>query len=163
MPLSTPSLIPVPATPWLAIELHFPIAEAASHLDPAIQEVLTALAHHGLSPAGPLVCRHLARPTTHFHLHCGFPVPSGASFPPSGRLVLAALPETQVFRAVYRGGYDGLAGAWGEFMGSLPGLLSAHPMLAPSGPFRESYLTDPSSVPDPAQWETLLDIEVKLR
>ena len=36
MPLSSPSLVSVPATPWLAIELHFPIAEAASHLDPAI-------------------------------------------------------------------------------------------------------------------------------
>ena len=66
-------------------------------------------------------------------------------------MVPAELPAGRVARTIYHGPYEGLGDAWGEFMSWIEAEgLSTGPTLW------ESYLTDPSSVPDPANYQTEL-------
>ena len=160
-PIPPPTLHTVPAVPWLFIRLAFPMAEAAQHMDPAIQEVLQVLSRQSAVPAGPLICRHLARPTTHFDLQLGFPVGEDRPLEEMGRVRLGELPATLLLRTTYSGPYDGLAMAWRVFSAAVPALLVSHPQMEQTGCFRESYLTDPSREPDPARWETVLELELK--
>ena len=100
------------------------------------------------------------RPTTEFHFRLGFPLSAKASVPSTENLHVGILPAGMLARAVHRGPYEGLPAAWGRLHAALPELLAGNPGLVPSGLFRESYLTDPATSPDPATWETLLEIEL---
>ena len=42
-------------------------------------------------------------------------VPVSAPFTPAGRVKPGMLPAAKVVRTVYRGAYEGLGDAWGEF------------------------------------------------
>jgi effector-binding domain-containing protein len=161
MPISPPTLQAEPATPWCFIALRFPMAEAAQHMDLAIQEVLGVLARQQQVPAGPLTCRHLARPTTHFDLQLGFPVAEDLAMQGEGRVEWGTLPATWLLRTTYTGPYEGLAAAWGAFSAAVPAALASHPPMEPTGCFRERYLTDPSLEPDPARWATVLELELR--
>lgn len=55
-------------------------------------------------------------------------------------------------RRIYTGPYEGLQQAWGEFKETLE---VAECGTAPA--FWETYLTDPATTPDPAQWKTELN------
>ena len=155
-----PHLVATADSVWLSLELRIPCDAIARHMDAGIQEVLAHLAAHAAAPAGQLTCRHFMRPTTEFHFRLGFPLSADASVPSTDRLEVCALPACWLAPAVHRGPYEGLPAAWGHLHAALPGLLAGAPERVPTGLFRESYLTDPATSPDPATWETLLEIEL---
>ena len=155
-----PHILATADSVWLSLELRIPCDDISRHMDAGIQEVLAHLAAHGTAPAGPLTCRHFMRPTTEFHFRLGFPLAAGTSVPSTDRLHVGTLPAGTLARAIHRGPYEGLPAAWGRLHAALPGLLAGTPGFIPSGLFRESYLTDPATSPDPATWETLLEIEL---
>lgn len=118
-------------------------------MDPAIQEVLSALGAQGIAPAGPCFSFHFRRPTDTFDFDVGFPVATAPA--PAGRVKPGRLPAARVARTVYHGGYEGLGAAWGEFMS----WVEKQGLKARGCPW-ESYVAGPESGSDPAQWRTEL-------
>jgi effector-binding domain-containing protein len=132
------------------IHLTVPRAEIVSVMGPAIAEVLSALATQGLSPAGPCFSYHTRRPSDTFDFEVGFPVSSPVS--PAGRVKSSKLPAAKVARTIYRGGYEGLGAAWGEFCAWIEA-----EGLNPQDGLWECYISGPESNPDPDKWRTELN------
>lgn len=131
------------------IHLKIPRAEIQQVMGPAIGEVMATIAAQGLAPAGAVFSHHFRMSPETFDFEVGVPV--AAPVQPAGRVVPAKLPATKVARANYRGSYEGLGAAWGEFMQWIEaqGLRQAEDLW-------ESYAVGPESGPDPAKWRTEL-------
>ena len=70
----------------------------------------------------------------------------------TGRVKPGQLPAAKVARAIYRGPYEGLPAAWGEFNQWME--ANGH---AQAGDLWELYSVGPQSTPDPANWLTELN------
>jgi len=79
-------------------------------------------------------------------------VPVAIPISAAGRVKPGELRAATVARTVYRGRYEGLAGAWGEFMDWIA--AEGH---TPSPDLWEIYVAGPESSPDPADWRTELN------
>ena len=66
-------------------------------------------------------------------------------------VVAGVLPAKRVITTIYRGGYEGLGAAWGEFDGKVKAQGTKT-----TGEFWEIYETGPESGPDEAKWATRL-------
>ena len=95
------------------IPLVVPRAEIQAVMGPAISEMYAALAAQGIAPAGPWFTHHRRRPTDTFDFDVCVPVASPVAA--AGRVKPGRLPAARVARTVYRGPYEGLGAAWGEF------------------------------------------------
>jgi effector-binding domain-containing protein len=104
----------------------------------------------GIAPAGPVFSYHLRMDPGFFDFEVGVPV--GQPIAPSGRVLAGRLPAVKVARTTYRGPYERLGAAWGEFDAWI-----AAQGLQKGSTLWECYLTDPSSNPDPATWQTELN------
>jgi len=125
-------------------------AEIGQLMGPAMAEVGSTLAAQEIAPAGPCFSYHLRMPTDSFDFEVGFPVDRPITS--TGRVQMSRLPAARVARSVYRGGYEGLGQAWGEFIAWVDGEgLDAQDRLW------ECYLTGPESGKDPDQWRTELN------
>lgn len=126
-------------------------AEIAKVMGPAMAEVAAVLAAQGIAPAGPCFSYHLTWPAETFDFEVGFPV--AVPVAAAGRVKPGRLPAAQVARSVYRGGYEGLGEAWGEFCAraSAAGLKGA-------GRLWESYAAGPETGAAPAHWRTELNL-----
>lgn len=116
---------------------------------PAVQELMGTLAAQGIAPAGAVFAHHLRMTPETFEFELGVPVTGAVT--PAGRVRPGELPAATVARTVYHGGYEGLPGAWGEFM---EWIATAGHKAAPD--LWESYVTGPHSGPDPSTWRTVL-------
>ena len=132
------------------IHLTTPRAEISNVMGPAISEVISVITAYGIAPAGPCFSYHLRRPSDTFDFEVGFPV--STSINPSGRVKMSRLPAARVARTVYRGGYEGLGAAWGEFLA----WIEAEKLSAQDGLW-ECYTSGPESSPDPGKWCTELN------
>lgn len=148
--LAKPEIVQTTEQLTAVIHLTVPRAEIAKVMDSAIAEVLATLAEQGQAPAGPCFSYHLRRPTEVFDFEVGFPVdrPIAAG----GRVKMSALPAAKVARTLYRGDYEGLGEAWGEFCA----WLESHGYQAQDSLW-ECYTSGPESSPDPSQWRTELN------
>jgi effector-binding domain-containing protein len=79
-------------------------------------------------------------------------VPVGRPVSEAGRVKVSQLPAAKVARTIYRGSYEGLSSAWGEFG---DWITSAGYTAADN--LWECYITGPESGADPAAWETELN------
>ena len=132
------------------IRLTIPRAEIRSVMGPAISEVMAAVSAQGMAPAGPVFSHHLMIDPDTFDFEVGVPV--SAPISDAGRVKPGELPATTVARAIYRGPYEGLASAWGEFGRWIA--AEGH-QLAPD--LWECYVAGPESGPDPGTWRTELN------
>jgi len=132
------------------IHLTVPRAEIGNVMGPAIAEVLDAIAAQGMAPTGPCFSYHHKRPSDTFDFDVGFPV--GKPIAPAGRVKMGKLPAAKVVRTKYRGGYEGLGAAWGEFCA----WIEAEGLEVQENLW-ERYLSGPESSPDPNQWSTELN------
>jgi effector-binding domain-containing protein len=71
---------------------------------------------------------------------------------PSGRVRPGVLKGARVAQVVYRGGYEGLGGAWREFE---EWIRAAGHRMAPD--LRERYVVGPESGSDAGAWRTELN------
>jgi effector-binding domain-containing protein len=76
-------------------------------------------------------------------------VPVLAPVSPVGRVKPGRLPAVRAARTVYRGPYEGLGPAWGEFDAWIA--AQGH---TPAPALWECYVAGPESSPDPAAWRT---------
>ena len=100
----------------------------------------------GLTFAGPPYTRYVDMSRGHFTIETGMPVVEAVG---GGEVLAGELPGGAIARAVHAGPYDTLGAVYSE--------LEAWAVEAgrpPSGAPWESYLTDPTEVPDPADWRT---------
>lgn len=133
-----------------SIHLTIPPSEIQNVMGPGIQEVMEAVAAQGITPTGPWF--------THFFrlddeiMDFEIAVPVAAPVAPAGRVRPGQLPAATVARAVYRGPYEGLVEAWGEFDAWIA--AQGHKV----GPeLWEVYAVGPETSANPADWRTELN------
>jgi len=147
--IDPPQALQVDTVHTAVIRFTIPREEIQTVMGPAFGEVIQVLGSQGIAPSGPLFSYHFRMDPALFDFEVGAPVATPVQA--QGRVVPAELPAGRVARTIYHGPYEGLGDAWGEFMSWIDAEgLSMGPTLW------ESYLTDPSSVPDPDNYQTEL-------
>jgi effector-binding domain-containing protein len=111
---------------------------------------MSTIAAQGITPTGPIFSHHFRMDPAIFDFEIGIPVSKPVS--PAGRVKPGTLPAAMVARTVYRGPYEGLGPAWGEFSEWIKG-----EGLKPAENLWECYLVGPESGPDPSNWCTELN------
>jgi effector-binding domain-containing protein len=145
--------------PQTAVVIHItcPRERIQSEVQPAIKEIMAALAAQKQKPAGPMFMHHLTMSASHFDVEVGFPV--SAPLRASGRVKSSGLPGARVARTIYRGPYEGLHSAWDEFGKRLASDKLVDPaVLAPIKTLWERYLVGPETTSDASQWRTELNL-----
>jgi effector-binding domain-containing protein len=148
--LEKPQIVQTAAQTIARIRLTIPRAEIRNVMGPGYQELTAALAAQGVAPTGPWFTHHLRTDPDVFDFALCLPVAAPVS--PAGRVQPGLLPAATVARTVYRGPYEGLPSAWGEFDAWIAARDHA---TAPD--LWEVYVTGPESGPDPAAWRTELN------
>lgn len=148
--ITKPEILNTSEVPSAAIHLTIPGRDMPKYMDPAIQDIIKALADQGMQPSGPMFSYHYRRPSDTFDFEIGFEV--AKAIKPAGRVMNSKLPAVKVARAVYEGPYEGLALAWGELQ-----TWVREKKLAETGRFWERYLTNPAEVTDPKKYRTELN------
>ena len=148
--LDTPQIAETAVQLAAVIPITIPRAQIRTVMGPGIRELMAAIAAQGIAPTGPWFAHHLKMDPDTFNFEIGVPiaVPVAAA----GRVKPGQLPATRVARTVYRGAYEGLGAAWGEF----------HAWIAdrghtPGTDLWECFLKGPESSPDPTAWRTELN------
>jgi effector-binding domain-containing protein len=131
------------------IHLTVPRPEIQDVMGPAIREVMATIAAQGIAPIGPVFSRHLKIDPEIFDFEVGVPVAKPVAA--AGRVKPSSLPAARVARTVYRGPYEGLGAAWGEF----ERWLAAHGHTAAANLW-EIYAAGPESSSDSKNWRTEL-------
>jgi effector-binding domain-containing protein len=132
------------------IRITVPREEIQSVMGPGLGEVKAAIAAQGIAHAGPWFTHHLRMSSETFDFEICVPVVTRVAA--AGRVMPGRLPAARVARAIYRGPYERLGAAWGEFDAWIA--ASGH---KPGTDLWECYLVGPESSPDPAAWRTELN------
>lgn len=119
-------------------------------MGPAIGEVIASVVAQGIGPAGPVFSHHFRMSLVIFDFEVGVPVTTPVT--PVGRVQPSELPAAKVVRTIYRGPYEGLGGAWGEFSEWLT--ANGH---SKAENLWEFYVVSPESTSDPEKLETELN------
>jgi effector-binding domain-containing protein len=148
--LDTPQITETDVQQTAVIHLTVPRAEIRNVMGPGLQELMTTVNAQGIAPTGAWFTHHLQRPGEMFDFEIG--VPAATPVAATGRVRPGRLPAARVARAVYRGSYEGLGSAWGEFDKWLKS--NGH---KPAPDLWEVYAAGPESNPDPSNWRTELN------
>jgi len=148
--IDTPQIVQTESQLMALLHLTVPRDEIKKAMGPGIGEVMAALAGQGIAPSGPWFTHHLKRPDTSFDFEICVPV--ATRFVPNERVRSGEWPAMNVVRTVYRGGYEGLGAAWGEF----EGWIVTHG-YRPAQDLWERYLVGPESGNDSSKWVTELN------
>lgn len=148
--LDTPQVTQTAPQQTAVIHLTIPRAEIRNVMGPGIGELMATVAAQGIATAGPWFTHHLRMDPNIFDFEIGVPVTAPVAA--AGRVKGGELPATRVARTVYRGPYEGLGAAWGEFDAwiAAEGYKTAPDLW-------ECYVAGPESSPDPASWRTELN------
>jgi effector-binding domain-containing protein len=145
--IETPQIVETAAQEIAFIHLTIPRAEIQNVMGPGLGELMAALAAQGIAPAGPWFAHHLRMDPAVFDFEISVPVT--APVIASGRVKPGRRPAMRVVRTEYRGPYEGLGAAWGEF----DGWIAAQGYRVGADVW-ECYLAGPESSPDPSAWRT---------
>ena len=148
--LDTPQITQSAAQITATIRFKIPRDEIQTVMGPAIGEVIAAVVAQGIEPVGPVFSHHFQMNPGVFDFEVGVPVTKPVT--PVGRVQPSQLPAAKVARTMYRGPYEGLVGAWGEFNEWL--IANGHSTAANLWEF---YVVSPESTSDPAMWQTELN------
>jgi effector-binding domain-containing protein len=132
------------------IRLTIPRDEIRNVMGPGMDELTSAVASQGMTPAGPIFSHHFRMDPDLFDFEIGLPIDAPIS--PVGRVKSGHLPAATVARTIYHGPYEGLGAAWGEFCDWI-----AAEGYTPAPDLWECYITGSESDPDPAAFRTELN------
>ncbi len=152
--IDSPKIIQTNAHQAAIIRLTLPRSEMMKAFGPAVQELMATLADQGVKPVGAVFAHHLRMPPDIFDFELGVEV--AAPVNSAGRVEPGVLPAAKVARTVYHGPYQGLPGAWGEFVDWMK--ANGHEQAED---LWEVYSVGPQSSPDPANWRTELNRPLK--
>ena len=148
--IDQPQIAQTAARATAVIRLTVPRSEIRHVMGPGYRELMAAIAAQGIAATGPWFTHHLRVPGETVDFEIGVPV--AAPVAAAGRVEPGELRAATVARTVYRGPYEGLSGAWGEFMAWIE--TQGH---APASDLWECYVAGPESGPDPTTWHTELN------
>ena len=148
--IDTPRITNSIEKPAAVIRLTIPRHQIQHVMGPAIGEVMAAVAGQGIAPAGPVFSHHFTMQPETFDFEVGIAVQKPIT--PTGRVKAGQFPGARVVRTIYRGPYEGLGAAWGEFCGWIK--ANGH---ATRPDLWECYLAGPESGPDSSKWQTELN------
>jgi effector-binding domain-containing protein len=148
--LDTPQITQTAAQTTAVIRLTVPRAEIRNVMGPGHRELIAAIAAQGIAATGPWFTHHLKLPGETFDFEIGVPV--AAPVVAARRVRPGELRAATVARTVYRGPYEGLAGAWSEFIAWIE--AQGH---TPAPDLWECYAAGPESSTDPNLWRTELN------
>jgi effector-binding domain-containing protein len=148
--IDTPKIVETQPQLTAVIHLAVPRDQMQTVMGPGLSELRAALAAQNITPTGPWFTHHYKITPDIFDFEIGVPVDE--TVVATGRVKAGQLPATQVARTVYRGPYEGLAGAWGELMDWIKS--SGHKQAAD---LWEVYAVGPDADDDPAHFETELN------
>lgn len=149
--LDTPQIVQTADQPAAVIRLKIPREDIQKVMGAGIQELVATVKSQGVGPTGPVFSHHLRMDPGTFDFEIGVPVKAPVQETErvkNGKL--AGRPK--VARTVYRGPYEGLGPAWGEFNQ----ILKAQG-LEIAGDLWEVYVAGPETGPDPSRWQTELN------
>jgi effector-binding domain-containing protein len=152
--IEAPQFADFPETALAVIPLTIPRARIREVMGPGIGELMGAVAAQCIGPAGPWFTHHHRIDPDVFEFEICVPVSGPVR--PDGRVRAGRLRKTRVARTVYRGGYEGLGAAWGEFKA-----WSAAQGLDEAGDLWEVYAVGPESGLPPDQWQTQLNLPLR--
>ena len=112
--IDTPKIVRTEAQPAAVIHVTVAKDKIREVMGPGLKELRDTLAAQGIEPTGPWFTHHLTLEPSQWDFEIGLPI--AAPIKPQGRVKAGELPALMVARTVYSGGYEGLAGAWGELM-----------------------------------------------
>jgi effector-binding domain-containing protein len=147
--IDAPRIVQTTAQLTAVIHLKVPRARIQEVMGPGLAEIKAAVAAQGVAATGPWFTHHLRISPDTFDFEIS--VPEAAPVTAAGRVRPSVWPAMKVARTVYRGPYEGLAAAWGEFDAWVK--ANGH---EPAPDLWECYLAGPESSPDPAAWRTQL-------
>lgn len=133
--------------PALFIRRRVPPSEIPAVLGECLPAVYAHCQREGLALAGAPFCRYPRSGPGLITMECGMPLAEAA--PGAGEIEAGELQGGALAVAIHEGGYDTLR----ETYAQIEGFVEAGER-ATAGPPWESYLTDPASQPDPADWRT---------
>lgn len=148
--IDTPQIVQTTDQLTAVIRLTIPRAEIQKVMGPAIEELMAVVEEQRIGPAGMWFSHHLRMDPDEFDFEVGVPVLAPVA--PTGRVQPGQLLASRVARTTYRGSYDGLGAAWGEF----------NEWIASKGHVAgtdlwEVYRVGPDSTLDPDNWRTELN------
>jgi effector-binding domain-containing protein len=152
--IDEPTVVQTQAQQTAFIHVTCPREKIQEVMGPGYMELMEALKAQGVGPAGPWFTHHRKMDPKVFDFEICIPVSSPVK--PAGRMQTGEIPPRKVVRTVYRGGYEGLAEAWGAFDEWIK--KSGHQT---SGDLWEVYTTGPESGPDSSKWQTELSRTLK--
>ena len=146
----TPRISSAEPKPVAVIRLTIPRSEIQTVMGPAMGELLAAIAAQGIAADGPLFSHHFAMHPDTFDFEVG--IFTTIFVEDAGRVRRGeSSASPTVAKMTYRGPYEGLGEAWGEFDRWVA--AEGH---TPAADLWEFYISGPESSPDPAQWRTNL-------
>ena len=148
--IDTPVITNIPARQTACIPLTVPRSEIQNVMGAGIKELMAAIAAQGIKPAGPRFTYHRRMDPAVFDFEISIAVTAPVT--PVGRVKAGELRAATVARTVYRGPYEELPGAWGEFDAWIK--ANGH---EPAPDLWEYYTLGPESGDDPAKWRTELN------
>ena len=147
--IDTPQVMQSAARLAAVVRVTVPRAMIREVMGPGLDELRATVAAQGIGVVGSWFTHHFRMDPEVFDFEIGLPVASPVAA--SGRVRPGSSPAMTVARTVYRGGFEGLGAAWGEF----DAWIASEGHTA--GPdLWEFYLAGPESGPDPGSWRTEL-------
>jgi effector-binding domain-containing protein len=115
---------------------------AGAALHGALPDVFSHLQANGIAPVGPPFARFHGGDDGTFDLEAGLPIPPGTALPETDTVKARTLPGGEAATTIHTGPYDQLP----EALRALAEWKVANGRVA-GGPYWESYLDDPSTLP----------------
>jgi effector-binding domain-containing protein len=147
--IEPPQITQTAAQPMAYIHLEIPREQIREAMGPGISEVISTCNAQGVTITGPWFTHHLRLLPDRWDFDICVPVATAVKA--AGRVRPGVRPARDAVRTIYRGGYERLGDAWGEFKAwiAAQGLPAAPDIL-------ECYLVGPESGPDTSKYETEL-------
>ena len=135
------------------IPITVPREDIRKVMGPGLTELKAAIAAQNVAVTGPWFTHHVRDPGKVFDFEICLPV--ATSVAPVNRVKPGQWPAMNIVQTTYHGGYEGLGGAWGEFIG----MIKAAGHRAADGLY-EAYAVGPEVSADPSIWRTVLSKEL---
>lgn len=135
--------------PVIGIRRRIKPSDVGDFIKEAFETVGPFFNSKGMEMTGPPVAIYYAVTETDMDIAAGAPVMEVTTS--DDEIVELELSGGKIATAVYTGPYEGIPGAWDEFMTDISsqGEKTVEPCW-------EEYLTDPREEPDKSKWQTLL-------
>lgn len=148
--IETPEIVKTQPLTMAKIYQVVPANQIQMVMGKTLEELRNGIEEQGKTITGPWFTHHINPPADNFDFEVCFPVSEPVE--PKGRMQPGEWPAMTVARTVYRGGYEGLSGAWTEFTK----WIKAHSHSVEPDIW-ERYLAGPETGNDASTWQTELN------